>query len=131
MLERYAIRHQAFLQALNKLDLSTLSPELQEEVRQVRQALGNNVNEATIRRLDTLVKKSERLNQLYESERLTLIGINNEQERDKGFPVRDDNPKPEDLGVSNVNPSSTAADTPNSTHSSHAQTQQKSKKNRP
>jgi hypothetical protein len=46
------------------------------------------VNEATIRRLDALVKKSEtpaeslreRLNQLYESECLTLIGKNNEQD---------------------------------------------------
>ncbi|MBW4594938.1 MAG: hypothetical protein KME46_19035 [Brasilonema angustatum HA4187-MV1] len=129
MLERYTIRHQAFLQAFNKLDLSTLSPELQEELHQVRQALGNNVNEATIRRLDALVKKSDRLNQLYESERLSLIGKDSQQERDKGFPVKDDNPKPEDLGVNNVNPSSTTANTHNSTHSSHAQTQRKSKKN--
>lgn len=131
MLERYAIRCQAFLQALDKFDVSTLSPELQEEVHQVREALENDVNEATIKRIDALVKKSDRLNQLYESERLTLIGKNNEQERDKGFSVKDDNPKPEDLGVNNVNPSSTTASTSNSANSSQAQKQQTSKKRTP
>jgi hypothetical protein len=107
----YAIRHEAFLKALEQLDLSTLPKDLQLEIDQVRQALMNEPTEAEIERLGKLVEKCDRLNQLYEAERLALKKLSQEQERSKGFPVTDDNPDPKDSGIGNFNPPSPEEDT--------------------
>jgi hypothetical protein len=111
---QYAIRREAFLNAISQFDLSTLSEELQKELDVVRQALYGEVNEDTIELLNQVVKKSQTLKQIYDSERQALKKQENEVERSKGFPPREDNPKTQDLAPTNFNPPTPKSEKTNS-----------------
>ncbi|MDJ0775012.1 MAG: hypothetical protein QNJ49_16575 [Mastigocoleus sp. MO_167.B18] len=104
MQAKYTIRREAFLNAINQFDISTLSDELQKEINVVRNALNEQATEDTIKQLNHLLQKCEPLKQLYDTQRRNLKKQESEQERSKGFPVKNDNPKSEELGARNINP---------------------------
>jgi hypothetical protein len=110
----YNLRKQAFLLALQQFDVSTLSPELQQEINLLCNALNEQATEDRIKQLENLVKKCEPLKQLYDTQRLNLKKQEDEQERSKGFPPKEDNPKPEELGSRNTNPPTPSSNNSNS-----------------
>jgi hypothetical protein len=118
----YNLRKQAFLLALQQFDVSTLPPEIQQEINVLCNALKEQATEDRIKQLENLVKKCEPLKQLYDTQRLNLKKQEGEKERSKGFPVRNDNPKPEELGSRNTNPP-----TPQSNNSNSQSTQSANK----
>ncbi|MBD2211184.1 hypothetical protein H6G27_14990 [Nostoc linckia FACHB-104] len=111
---QYTIRREAFLKAISQFDLSTLPEELQIELDAVRQALYGEVNEDTIQLLNSVVKKSDTLKQIYDQERQALKAQDNEVERSKGIPPREDNPKTQDLAPTNFNPPTPKSENTNS-----------------
>ncbi|WP_088242991.1 hypothetical protein [Calothrix rhizosoleniae] len=106
-MEKYIIRRDAFINAIVKFDLSTLSAELQAEITKLRQTLQDEVTEDNINQINNLLEQCPRLKKIYDAERLALKDVRHEQERNKGFPVTEDNPEPDDLGLGNVNPPTT------------------------
>lgn len=124
----YNIRKEAFLSAINQFDVSTLPLELQEEINVLCNALNEQATEDRIKQLENLVKKCEPLKQLYDAQRRNLKKQESEQERSKGFPVKDDHPKPEDLGSRNNNPPTPPSDNSNSQSSPSTQSTNKSSK---
>ncbi len=110
-MEKYIIRRNAFMNAIAKFDLSTLSAELQAEITKLRQTLQDEVTEDNINQIYNLLEQCPRLKEIYDDERLALKSSRHEQERSKGFPVTGDNPKPKDLGLGNVNPPTSTSET--------------------
>ena len=103
-MEKYTTRRDAFMNAIAKLDLSTLSAELQQEITILSQTLQGEVTEDNINQINKLVKNCHQLKKIYDAERLALKNSRHEQERNKGFAVTEDKPDPNDLGPVNVNP---------------------------
>jgi hypothetical protein len=124
----YNLRKQAFLLALQQFDVSTLPPELQQEINVLCNALNKQATEDRIKQLENLVKKCEPLKQLYDTQRLNLKKQESEQERSKGFPVKSDNPKPEELGSTNTNPPTPQSNNSNSQSNPSTQSTNKSSK---
>jgi hypothetical protein len=124
----YNLRKQAFLLALQQFDVSTLSPTLQQEINVLSNALNEQATEDRIKQLENLVKKCEPLKQLYDTQRLNLKQQEGEQERSKGFPVRNDNPKPERLGSTNTNPPTLSSGNSNTQSTSPNQSENKNSK---
>jgi hypothetical protein len=110
----YNLRRQAFLIAVEQFDISTLPPELQQEISVLCKALKEQATEDRINQINSLVEKSQPLKQLYDVQRLNLKKQEGEKERSKGFPVKSDNPKPEELGSTNTNPPTPASNNSNS-----------------
>jgi hypothetical protein len=118
----YNLHRQAFLNAVQQFNISTLPPEVQQEINVLSNALKEEATEDKIKQLENLVKKSPQLKQLYDKQRRNLKTQEGETERSKGFPVKNDNPKPEDLGSRNTNPP-----TPSSNNSNSQSTQSANK----
>ncbi len=117
MQAKYAIRREAFLSAVDQFDVSTLPQEIQKEINVLCKALNEQATEDTIKQLDSLFKKCEPLKKIYDAQRRNLKKQESEQERNKGFPVKNDNPKQEELGSRNTNPPTPSSSNSNSQHS--------------
>lgn len=128
MQAKYTIRREAFLSAINQFDISTLSDELQKEINVVRNALNEQATEDTIKQLNNLLKKCEPLKELYDAQRQNLKKQESERERSKGFSVKNDNPKSEELGAKNINPPTPSSDNSNSQSSASTQSTNKTSK---
>jgi TolA-binding protein len=124
----YNIRKEAFLNAVNQFDVSTLPLELQQEINILCNALKEQATEDRIKQLNSLVEKCEPLKQLYDTQRRNLKKQESEQERSKGFSVTNDNPKPEQLGSTNTNPPTPPSDNSNSQSSPSTQSTNKTSK---
>jgi hypothetical protein len=124
----YNLRKQAFLIAVQQFDISTLLPELQQEINVLCDALKEGATEDRIKQLENLVKKCEPLKQLYDTQRLNLKKQAGEKERSKGIPPKDDNPKPEELGSRNTNPPTPSSKNSNSQSSASTQSANKNSK---
>lgn len=128
MQAKYAIRREAFLSAIDQFDVSTLPQEIQTEIDVLCKALNEQATEDTIKQLDSLLKKCEPLKKNYDAQRQNLKKQESEQERSKGFPVKNDNPNQEELGSRNTNPPTPSSSNSNSQPSTSTQSTNKSTK---
>ncbi|WP_414585417.1 hypothetical protein [Scytonema sp. PCC 10023] len=124
----YNIRKEAFLSAVQQFDVSTLPPELQQEINVLCNALNEQATEDRIKQVNSLVEKCQPLKQLYDAQRRNLKTQESEQERSKGFSVKNDNPKPEEVGSRNTNPPTPPSSNSNSQSSPSTQSTNKNSK---